>query len=307
MLALDSTHTFITLLRVGSDLQLDSLPSSATFPATYTHTMWRGGGPLYPTWILIAHSVQLPHSAKVCNRWLLSVISRKGFSWEACCNPTIVDLLLWRSFSSLGAYTAAKGARCLTRDVERKAGGCPISKFRSSHDRGNSSTIPAVRETRALWASWGASPRRWTCALLGMPRLFNPPPLSWRTISPMAMLRNARTAVSRKVCCTAGLLLDFLADIVAHDVHFFARQRWRKTSCLWALSGAEMCSVPVCRPASIPVEDVIEDAAGDVTPGGRSVPCWQLEQMNRNVGCCHNETGMFEDLALGGASDEHLE
>lgn len=68
-----------------------------------------------------------------------------------------------------------------------------------------------------------------------------------------------------------------------------------------------MCSVPVCRPTSIPVDNVIEDAAGDVTPGGRSVPCSQLDQMNRDVGCCDDENGMFRNLALGGASDEHLE
>lgn len=58
------------------------------------------------------------------------------------------------------------------------------------------------------------------------------PPFSWGTISPVVMLRYARTAVSRKMCCASGLLLDLLADIVAHDVHFCTRQQWREASCL---------------------------------------------------------------------------
>lgn len=82
-----------------------------------------------------------------------------------------------------------------------------------------------------------------------------------------------------------------------------------KASCLcWASSGAEVGAVLTSRPTTpLPPDDVIKGADGDVTPGGRPILCWQLDQLSRNVGCCHDGTGMPKDLAHGGDSDEHLE
>lgn len=191
----------------------------------HTHTCGEEGGPLYRTSLPIAHSVQAALSAKVCNRWLSVCHISQGVSREPSCNPAIlyfptVNLGQERLLPHM-AQTARQGARCLTRDVERKAGGWPISKFRSSHDRGNSSTIPAVREDVEPYGP-AEAPRQDVGHAHCLACLDFGPFLLENNI-PMVMLKNARTAVSREVCCTAGLLLEFLADIVAHVVHFLHR------------------------------------------------------------------------------------
>lgn len=108
-----STLHIVTMLRVGSDLQNDSLSTSATFPAPHTHTHARTPthvaeeGPLYRAPPLIARTEQSPPSAKVCNRWAFLRIYHIShrISREASCNPcyipvTVCTYIIVRSFPS---------------------------------------------------------------------------------------------------------------------------------------------------------------------------------------------------------------
>lgn len=92
VLALDSTHTIVTLLRVGSDLQLDSLSSSATFPATHSHVARRGVPCIQRRFLLHTLCDSSIPPRCVTAGFFLSYFAR--VSREACCNPAIIHLLL---------------------------------------------------------------------------------------------------------------------------------------------------------------------------------------------------------------------
>lgn len=266
-------YIIMTLLRVGSDLQRDSLSSSATFPATHTHVAKRGVPCIEPRFPLHTRC-KLPLSAKVCNRWLSVCHISQGVSREASCNPAILLLptvnLGQERLLPHTAQTARQGARCLTRDVERKAGGWPISKFRSSHDRGNSSTIPAVREDVEPYGP-AEAPRQDVghahCLAC----------LDFGPLSPGEQYSNG-DAEERAYCGESrGVLHSWFIvrilggysgtcrPLLAPDRRGGER---RPVAMSGPRPGMRCAHVPTSHPPPVPVDDVIEGAAGDATPGG---------------------------------------